>query len=141
MKEDLRVLLAGLAAVFVPATLGTILLAIGVSDWTWPLMAIGFGIGCLIAFLHLFFLGWPAWFAMSKRMPMRWWNAGALGLAVGLAPAALLSILVAGSPISARDWEDTVRVLLFCAVCGTSAGLSVRAIRGVDPRLRAQAPG
>ena len=135
MKEDLRVLLAALAAILAPAMLGTVILAMAGGYWNWSGMALGFGIGCVIAFLHLFFLGWPAWFAMSRRMPMRWWNAGGLGLVVGLAPAALLSILLAGPRVSVRDWQDTARILLFCAACGASAGLSVRAVRGVDPRL------
>lgn len=112
MSEDLRVPLAGLAAVLVPAVLGTAILAIGVDDRDRLDIVMGFGIGCVIAFPHLLFLGWPAWFAVSRRMPMGWWNAGLLGLVVGLAPAMLLSLL--------------------------AAGLSIRAVRGADPRLRGE---
>lgn len=84
--------------------------------------------GLAIAAFHIVLLAAPAYFMLSGRWPLRWWNAGLGGALVAILPYGLISLM------TRQSWWDYAFALLIVGSLGLAGGLAFWLVLRSAPR-------
>ena len=84
--------------------------------------------GLLVATFHIVVLAAPAYFMLSGRWPLRWWNAGLGGALVAMLPYGLMSLGFG------QSWRNYAFAVLIVGSLGLAGGLAFWLVLKLDPR-------
>ena len=112
--------MAGFAAAAMTSVVVGWLMAMsdGPPDRALGLLSLFLMFGLLIAAFHIVVLAAPAYFMLSGRWPLRWWNAGLGGALVAMLPFGLLSLGFR------QSWGDYAIAVLTVGSLGLAGGLA-----------------
>lgn len=126
MKGGGALFLAGASAIWaagLAAALGTAVWTGGLGSGVLMVMVLA----AIVALPHLLFLGLPAFFILGMRGPVRWWQAGLVGILVALPLPLFLQGVHPRAP--GNPAEALAGLLWFCG-SGLAGGLAFRAVYG-----------
>ena len=112
--------MAGFAAAAIASVILGWLMAVsgGPPDAALGLLGLFLMFGLVIAAFHIILLAAPAYFMLSGRWPLRWWNAGLGGALVAMLPYGLISLM------TRQSWLDYGFAVLTVGSLGLAGGLA-----------------